>query len=149
MKLLTFLQDLPAFERFSEDELEAFISCSSMYEFPEGHIFSSEEDAGDSTYLLISGRVRVFQHDTVLNKTLAANEICAGEMFNILALVENLTVPTTAVALESSIALKFPRESLSKLKATSPRVAHQFQYMVAIQLANALFSRNAELRARL
>ncbi|HEY8353946.1 MAG TPA: cyclic nucleotide-binding domain-containing protein [Methylophilaceae bacterium] len=149
MRLLTFLQDLPAFERFSEEELEAFIACCTLFEFPEGHVFSSEQDAGDATYLLISGRVRVFQHDTVLKKTLSVNEICSGEIFNILALVENLTVPTTAVALEPSIALKFPRDGLGRLKTTSPRVAHQFQYMVAIQLANALFARNAELRARL
>lgn len=149
MNLLTFLQDLPAFERFSQEELEAFVACCSMYEFPEGHIFSSEQDSGDSTYLLISGRVRVFQHDTVLQKTLTVNEVCAGEIFNILSLVENLTVPTTAVALETCIALKFPREGLPKLKSSSPRVAHQFQYMVTIQLANALFARNTELRARL
>ncbi len=149
MKLLPFLRDLPAFERFSNEELEAFISCCNMYEFPEGYIFSNEQDSGDSTYLLISGRVRVFQHDTVLKKTLTVNEICAGEVFNILALIENLTVPTTAVALEACIALKFPREGLPKLKSTSPRVAHQIQYMVAIQLANALFARNSELRARL
>lgn len=149
MMLLPFLRDLPAFERFSEEELQAFIGCCSLYEFPEGHIFSSEQDPGDSTYLLVSGRVRVFQHDSLLGKTLAVNEVCAGELFNILSLVEDLTVPTTAVALEASIALRFPRDHLTQLKSASPRVAHQIQYMVAIQLANALYARNAELRARL
>jgi CRP-like cAMP-binding protein len=149
MTLLPFLSDLPAFERFNEQELNAFIACSRLFEYPEGHVFSSEKNSGESTYLLISGRVRIFQHDTVLNKTLAVNEISAGEIFNILSLVEDLTVPTTAVALEPSIALQFPRESLAKLKEDSPRVAHQLQYMVAIQLANALYARNSELRARL
>jgi CRP/FNR family transcriptional regulator, cyclic AMP receptor protein len=149
MTLLPFLRDLPAFERFNEEELNAFIMCSSLFEFPEGYVFSSEKDSGESTYLLVSGRVRVFQHDTVLDKTLAVNEICAGEIFNVLSLVEDLTVPTTAVALESSVALQFPRESLAKLKTASPRVAHQFQYMIAIQLANALYARNSELRSRL
>jgi CRP-like cAMP-binding protein len=149
MTLLPFLRDLPAFERFNEEELNAFIMYSSLFEFPEGYVFSSEKDSGESTYLLVSGRVRVFQHDTVLDKTLTVNEICAGEIFNVLSLVEDLTVPTTAVALESSVALQFPRESLAKLKEASPRVAHQFQYMIAIQLANALYARNSELRSRL
>lgn len=58
-------------------------------------------------------------------------------------------MPTTAVALEPTIALQFPREALEKLKNASPRVAHQFQYMVAIQLANALYARNSQLRSRL
>lgn len=149
MTLLPFLRDLPAFERFSEEELMAFINCASLFEFPEGHIFSDAQNSGSSTYLLISGRVRVFQHDTVLDATLNVNEVCAGEIFNILALVEGLTVPTTAVALEPSIALQFPREGMEKLKDVSPRVAHQFQYMVAIQLANALYARNSMLRSRL
>lgn len=149
MTLLPFLRDLPAFARFRDQELEDFIGCCSMFEFPEGHVFSNEQEVGDATYLLVRGRVRVFQHDTVLGKTLSVNEVCTGEMFNILALVENLTVPTTAVALEPSIALKFPRAQLPALKASAPRVAHQIQYMIAIQLANALYARNAELRARL
>ncbi|HSH98557.1 MAG: Crp/Fnr family transcriptional regulator [Methylophilaceae bacterium] len=149
MTLLPFLRDLPAFEKFTEAELTAFIAHSKLFEFPENHLFSDQKEPGESTYLLISGRVRVFQHDNVVNETMSVNEICAGEVFNVLSLVEDLTVPTTVVALEPSIALEFPRENLTALREQAPRIAHQFQYMIAIQLANAVFARNAALRARL
>jgi CRP-like cAMP-binding protein len=143
------LQDLPAFERFNETELDAFVASSRLYEFPEGHRFSSEEEPGESTFLVITGRVRVFHHDRLLKSTLSATEVCSGEMFNLLALVDRLSVGTTAVALEPSIALEFSREGLALLKKSVPRVAHQIQYMIAIQLANALQARNAALRERL
>jgi len=149
MMLIPFLSDLPAFERFTEQELETFVLTSNLFEFPDGYVFSDESNSGESTYLLVKGRVRVFQHDTALNATLTVTEVCAGEMFNLLALVDGLTVSTTAVALEPTIALKFSRESLATLKNSSPRIAHQFQYMIAIQLANALHARNSALRARL
>lgn len=149
MKLIQFLKELPAFERFSDDELDVFIHQATMFEFPEGYVFSDVNETGDATYLLIKGRVRVFNHDKVLDKALAVNEICAGEMFNLLSLVEDLSVATTAVALEPTVALKFSRQGLSALRDSSPRIAHQFQYMIAIQLANALQSRNAALRAQL
>lgn len=149
MTLLPFLRDLPAFERFDEPELDAFVSCARLFEYPEGHRFSSEEQPGDATYLLVTGRVRVFHQDAALGRVLSVNEVCAGEMFNLLSLVGPLSVSTTAVALEPSIALEFPRSALPQLRASVPRVAHQIQYMIAIQLANALAARNAALRERL
>jgi CRP-like cAMP-binding protein len=149
MTLLPFLHDLPAFERFNETELDAFVASSRLYEFPEGHRFSSEEEPGESTFLVVTGRVRVFHHDRLLQATLSANEVCSGEMFNLLALVDGLSVGSTAVALEPSIALEFSREGLALLRKSVPRVAHQIQYMIAIQLANALQARNAALRERL
>ncbi|MGA0570769.1 Crp/Fnr family transcriptional regulator [Variovorax sp. VNK109] len=149
MTLLPFLQDLPAFERFSESELDAFVASSRLYEFPEGHRFSSETEPGESTYLVVTGRVRVFHHDQLLKTTLSATEVCSGEMFNLLSLMDGLSISTTAVALEPSIALEFSREGYALLKKSVPRVAHQIQYMIAIQLANALQARNAALRERL
>lgn len=149
MTLLPFLKDLPAFERFDEAELDAFVASARLYEYPEGHMFSSENDPGESTYLLVTGRVRVFHHDALVKSTLSVTEVCAGEMFNLLSLVGPLSVATTAVALEPSIALEFPRSSLPTLKTAVPRVAHQIQYMIAIQLANALQARNSALRTRL
>jgi CRP-like cAMP-binding protein len=149
MTLLPFLQELPAFERFNDSELDAFVASARLYEFPEGHRFSSEEEPGESTFLLITGRVRVFHHDAMVKSTLSVTEVCAGEFFNLLALVGPLSVATTAVALEPSIALEIPRASLPVLRQAVPRVAHQIQYMIAIQLANALQARNAALRARL
>ncbi|MBP7566070.1 MAG: cyclic nucleotide-binding domain-containing protein [Burkholderiaceae bacterium] len=149
MTLLPFLRDLPAFERFDEKELDAFVASSRLYEFPEGHRFSGENEPGSSTYLLVTGRVRVFHHDAMVGATLSVNEVCSGEMFNVLSLVGPLSVSTTAVALEPSIALEFPRDSLPEIKRAVPRVAHQIQYMIAIQLANALQARNTALRSRL
>lgn len=149
MTLIPFLRELPAFERFTDEELEAFVLASSLFEFPEGYLFSDENDPGEATYLLVKGRVRVFQHDKPIKSTISVTEVCAGEMFNILSLVEDLPIPTTAVALEPTIALKFSRDSLTAVKSSCPRIAHQFQYMVAIQLANALYARNTELRSRL
>lgn len=149
MTLLPFLRELPAFGRFTESELDAFVASARLYEFPEGHQFSSEADPGNATYLVVTGRVRVFQHDTVLKSTLGVTEVCSGEVFNLLSLIDNLPVPTTAVALEPSIALQFSRDSLVLLKQSAPRVAQQIQYMVAIQLANALQARNSALRTRL
>lgn len=149
MTLLPFLRELPAFERFSETELDAFVASARLFEFPEGHQFSTEQSPGTSTYLVVTGRVRVFQHDTMLKTTLGVTEVCSGEVFNLLSLVGDLPVPTTAMALEPSIALEFSRDSLAMLKQSAPRVAQQIQYMVAIQLANALEARNAALRARL
>ena len=149
MMLLPFLQELPAFERFDESELDAFVASSRLYEYPEGHRFSSENEPGESTFLVITGRVRVFHHDGMVGTTLSATEVCSGEMFNLLALLDGLTVSTTSVALEPCIALEFSREGFALLKKSVPRVAHQIQYMVAIQLANALQARNAALRERL
>lgn len=149
MTLLPFLQELPAFERFSESELDAFVASSRLYEYPEGHRFSAENEPGASTYLVVTGRVRVFHHDHLLQTALSATEVCSGEMFNLLALLDGLSVSTTAVALEPSIALEFSREGFELLRKSVPRVAHQIQYMIAIQLANALQARNAALRGRL
>ncbi len=149
MKLIDFLRNLPAFGHLSETELESFLACTRLFEFPEDYRFSSLDHAGDSAYLLVRGRVRLFQHDTALNRTLATSEICVGEIFNILSLVEDLTVPTTAIALDPCLALEIPRSCLTTFKLNSPRVAHQLQYMIAIQLANALHARNAALRAQL
>ena len=149
MKLLPFLQDLPIFKRLGEHDLAALTTAARLFEYPEGYRFSEESAPGQCAYLLVNGRVRVFQHDALIGEVLGVGEIGAGEMFNLPALVERLAISSTAVALESSVALELSRAALVTLRETSPRTALRLQHMIAVQLATALHARNSLLLERL
>ena len=147
--LKTFLHGLPAFERFSDRQLDALIAQLRIETHAPETVLLRQHEQGQALYLVLSGAIRVTYQDASGNEASDVHEARVGEIIGRLSLIPNLPSPVTCTAAEEIIVARLAPEQYHALFLLAPAVAHQFQYMVAAQLAHYLQIKNQALRQRL
>jgi CRP-like cAMP-binding protein len=146
MDLRQFLKTLPAFEHFSEAHIDVLSGLMAVSSHPAGHQFITQGEQGDALYLLMAGTIQSVHVDEAAGRLQESRDLHAGEMFGLLSLIENMPAGWGAVALEPVTVAALSCPDFKRLFESAPPIAHHLQYMVAVQLARDLQSRNRELR---
>lgn len=146
MDIKQFLRTLPAFESFKAADIDALAEKMMVSRHPAGHVFITQGEQGEALYLLMEGTIQSVHVDEATGTHQDARDLHAGEMFGLLSLVENMPAGWGAVAKEAVIVAELSWPDFRDLFRTAPPIAHHLQYMVAVQLARDLQSRNKELR---
>lgn len=146
MDIKQFLRTLPAFENFNVADIDALAEKMIVSSHPAGHVFITQGEQGEALYLLVEGAIQSVHVDEATGTHQEARELHAGEMFGLLSLVENMPAGWGAVAREAVTVAELSWPDFRDLFRTAPPIAHHLQYMVAVQLARDLQSRNKELR---
>lgn len=146
MDIKQFLRTLPAFENFKAADIDALAGKMMVSRHPAGHVFITQGEQGEALYLLMEGTIQSVHVDEATGTLEEARDLHAGEMFGLLSLVENMPAGWGAVAKEAVTVAELSWPDFRDLFRTAPPIAHHLQYMVAVQLARDLQSRNKELR---
>lgn len=146
MDIKQFLTTLPAFEQFSLADIEALADKMMVSSHPAEHVFITQGEQGEALYLLVSGTIQSVHVDEATGTAQEARDLHAGEMFGLLSLVENMPAGWGAVAKEPVTVAELSWPDFKDLFRSAPPIAHHLQYMVAVQLARDLQSRNKQLR---
>ncbi len=149
MDLKIFLKNLPAFEDFSPPQLEAFAAQLTVRDHEAGHTFIHQGQQGEALYLLLRGVVRITRHDAEGGDEYELREVCDGEMFGILSLVDNLPAASTCAAVGPGQTAALSREGFAKLFQEASPIGRHLQYMIAVQMARDLQDANRRLREAL
>jgi len=149
MDIKQFLRTLPTFEGAGEGELEHFAQSVQVGTYPRGHQFNHAGEPGDGMYLLLEGDVRLTQLEGVPGEPAETRDLHPGDMFGLLALVDEMPALTTGEALTPVRAAVLSHYAYQQLAGSAPDIARQLRYMIAIQLARDLQARNRALRALL
>lgn len=138
MSLLHTLGATPEFRHLSSNELEGVEAVMSQRLYPDGHMFIREGEPGDTLYLVLDGEVvatrAVPGSDGQRNKLLAT--MGAGDMFGILALVDEGPRAASCRAVGEVLVASLPRERFTQLYKAQVPAAYTFQHMVALQLVH-------------
>lgn len=146
MDIKQFLTTLPAFEHFSVADISALAEKMIVSSHPAGQVFITQGEQGEALYLLVSGTIQSVHVDEATGTVQETRDLHAGEMFGLLSLVENMPAGWGAVAKEAVTVAELSWPDFKDLFRVAPPIAHHLQYMVAVQLARDLQSRNKELR---
>lgn len=146
MDIKQFLKSLPAFESFTEAHIETLAGLMAVSSHPAGHQLIIQGQQGDAMYLLMEGAVQTSRIDEVTGALDEARDLHAGEIFGLLSLIDNMPAGWTSTAKEAVKVAALSRPDFLRLYQLAPPIAHHLQYMVAVQLARDLQSRNRELR---
>lgn len=146
MDIKQFLATLPAFEHFSAADIEALAGKMIVSSHPAGHVFITQGEQGEALYLLVDGTIQSIHVDEATGTQQEARDLHTGEMFGLLSLVENMPAGWGAVAKGAVTVAELSWPDFRDLFRAAPPIAHHLQYMVAVQLARDLQSRNKELR---
>ena len=149
MEFKQFLQNLPAFNAYESGHLDLLVQAMQVGDYPQGTDFTTQGKQGESMYLLIEGKVSITERDDIAGLEHDVQELNGGELFGLLSLIDNMPAAATCTAMTSVKAASLPREEFAKLFQSAPPIGYHLQYMVAVQLARDLQSRNKSLRALL
>ncbi len=146
MDIKQFLKTLPAFESFTEAHIEALAGLMAVSSHPAGHRLITQGQQGDAMYLLMEGAIQTSRIHEVTGALDEARDLHAGEIFGLLSLIDNMPAGWTSTTKEAVTVATLSRPDFLRLYQMAPPIAHHLQYMVAVQLARDLQSRNRELR---
>ena len=135
------LNNLPVTPLFSELEPEDFLTVFDSLELrnplPWTRLFT-EGEQGDSLYIIVQGRVRLFREDAEGNREIIAH-LEAGSFFGEMAVVTGAPRLVSAETVEDTLLLGLRRHALQKLAASKPQIGEvALQYYRERLLANLL-----------
>lgn len=144
--LRTFLHGLPAFERFPEKQLDVLLTVLRLEDYPPAHQLVTQGKQGPAAYIIISGAVEITRRNSTGELEQDEREARDGEVVGLLSLIDNMPSAETCTAKSPVTAAALTPERFNTLYLLAPKVAHQLQYMVAVQLARDLQEKNKSLR---
>ena len=121
MSRVTLLRSISLFSGLSDPELEALANRLGKRTFGRGVIIFHKDSTGDSTYIIESGKVRIF----VLSESgqEISVRICGpGEVFGELSMLDGLPRSAGAIAMEETHVLTLPRDDFLELLDAYPHL---------------------------
>lgn len=144
MSLLHTLGLTPQFNTLSNGERLGVEAAMTVRTYRDGHVFMREGEPGDALYLILEGEVLATRAvDAQHNRVLAT--MGPGDLFGILALIDEGPRTATCVAAGEVIAASLPRKRFVELYNADAPAAYTFQHMLALQLVHDVRLMNTSL----
>lgn len=147
--LRVFLHGLPAFERFEGKPLDILVSKLRLQDFAPGTQIIVQGIQGPAMYIVIEGTVEITRKETIGSGEQESHDARNGEVIGLLSLVSNMPSPETCTAKTQVFAAELTPERYQEIFLQAPTVAHQLQYMVAVQLSHELQEKSRTMRKSL
>jgi F-box/leucine-rich repeat protein 7 len=144
--LRTFLHGLPAFERFPDKQLDVLLNNLRLEDYQANRQLVTQGSQGPALYIIVSGTVELTRRNGAGESEQDVREARDGEVVGLLSLVDNMPSPETCTAKGHVTAAVLTPERFNTLFLLAPSIAHQLQYMTAVQLARDLQEKNKSLR---
>lgn len=117
-----YLKNCPLFEQLQSADVERLESVAQAKTFPKRSLVYMPADAGESVFLLTSGRIKLY-HVTSDGKQAVMALIEPGEMFGELAIFGGGDREEFAEAMTKSTLIKIPRGEIQRLMEVHADVA--------------------------
>ncbi len=125
--LSTLLRRITYFESCTDIELRSLIEQGYRKRFAAGQTIFKEKDAGESFYIILSGRVEIFSE----KKGASIGILKAGEFFGEISLLTGMPRPSTVRTLEEVSLFVVDRTALQKLLKDHKGLAEQIAQRLA------------------
>ena len=122
------LKAVPMFEDVSEEILADVAELMEEVEYKDGEVVFEKGAAGDSLYIVVSGRVRVYDGERTIV------ELGEKEMFGELALLDPEPRLASVAAVEDTRLFRLDRESFAELMAGNIEVVRGVLHVLCERL---------------
>jgi len=100
-KIMTFLQQVPLFRAFRQDDLQKISDVVKMQSLKKGDTLFRKGEQGTALYLIVSGKIKI-SVTSRLGDEVILSILSSGELFGDMALLDGMTRSADAVAVEDS-----------------------------------------------
>ena len=122
---LSFLQQIPIFEALDESALQRILDKSRILTFRKGTQLMTEGESGESLYLILSGRVKIFVSDEDGNEMTLFIET-AGSYIGEISLLDGAPRTASAITLENTEIVCLSKSAFNEVIAENPEIAFSF-----------------------
>jgi CRP-like cAMP-binding protein len=127
------LARLPIFSAFEREALKLIAFAAEPVKFAAGDVLFRNGEVSDGGFLVLSGSIMLdLGHGTMDNGKIIGPGVLIGE----LALLAPTVQPSTAIARESSTALKLPRSLIRRVLEEFPESARRAREAVRQEIEN-------------
>lgn len=119
---INLLERVPLFSGLGKDELQALFDHATVRKYAKNTIIIHDGDEGDSLYLIISGKVKVFLTDEQ-GKEVILNFQEAGEYFGELALLDKVKRSASVMTMEPCQFMVITRADFMRCIAMHPDIS--------------------------
>jgi len=121
-KNLSIIQQIPIFKNLSDSVLEHLLATSRIHKHRKGVLLISEGETGESLYLIISGRVKIFVSDEGGNEMTLFIETSGGYIGEI-SLLDDAPRTASAITLEPTEIISISKRGFKDLVRENPDIA--------------------------
>jgi CRP/FNR family transcriptional regulator len=130
------LRGIKSLSCFREPELAEFLTFVEVTQCPAGQTLFSQGAPGDSMYLIVEGRMRVFSSKPGGEET-TIRTLEAGDAFGDVGLFHNMNRTASVAAVEDSRLIRLDRAALERMTARQGELASKFLFSLASSLTPA------------
>ena|SRR5258706_12500559 len=103
------LKQAPLFKGVSLPDLEALVKTMKQESYPAGALLFSKGDPGDSMYIILSGKVRIYTHDAE-DKEFTLTEYGANKVFGDFSILDQQPRSAYATVIEPATLMTLSRD---------------------------------------
>lgn len=141
-QLTEMLRHHPLMEHLSEDHLLSFARAGELEIYEPDEVIVTEGTLGDAIYLILSGRAKVCKRKMAARQLA---ELCAGEFFGEMSLVEATSRSATVTAVEQAKIFRIPNQELHRLAEEDPHCMNRLLVVFVRTLSERLRQMNETL----
>lgn len=121
-KTIAQLKQIRWFDELPDDMLATLAQQVRKHSLNQDEILFHKGDVGDSLFIILSGRIKVFSLDDQ-GEEVALNQVSAGEIIGEMSLLDYEPRSASVVALEKTTVLELGREDFMEILKRQPELA--------------------------
>ena len=133
---IEFLRSIELFSSLTNEEIDNISSRIHLKEFKKNEILFYEEDTNEFMYIIIFGRVKVFQ-TTEDGKEIILAIHGEGEFFGEMSLIDEQTVPATVSIMENSLIAVISKKDFYGLIFSQRKVLENLLRVLCLRLRDS------------
>jgi CRP/FNR family transcriptional regulator len=130
---IEFLKTVELFSSLTDEELCQIRTKVTLNEFRKNEIILYEEDTNEFMYIIIFGKVKVFQTTEDGKDSILAIH-GSGEFFGEISLIDGETTPATVSATENSLIAVISKRDFNSLLFSQEKVLYKFLQILCFRL---------------
>ena len=130
------LRSIPLFSDLSDDDIDVITEMSVEKTVPRATVILSEGDIGDSLYVIIDGRVKVFIGDEN-GREIILKILGPGDFFGEMSLIDKEPRSASVAALEATTLKILSQQAFQHCLIRAPRIATTVMQALAKRLRDA------------
>lgn len=130
------LKAVPFFTQLNDHELDVVRSVASEKTYPKNAVVLTEGEAGDSLFMIQSGKVKVFIGDED-GREIILKILAPGSFFGEMSMIDKQPRSASVTTLETSTFLVLQHNAFEKCVEQAPRIAQMVMQVLAQRVREA------------
>jgi CRP/FNR family transcriptional regulator/CRP/FNR family cyclic AMP-dependent transcriptional regulator len=140
------IQECSLFKGLSFEETRMLANISILLYKTDGEVIFEENSLGEALYIVVSGKVKVFQTEGEKERLLTI--LKSGEMFGEMSLIEDELTSASVVSIGDTQLLKIRKGDLEQLMNSNNLLAAKVYRSFCLALSERLRKTNQKLKER-